>query len=361
MAEILNKSRGCDFLLRLPESRRATPIRVLQLTDMQVIDAAQRRTPDRLRADEIAAWQTDLMDAQFGDHARSLIAHCAPDMIFMTGDLVYGSFDDSGRTFEWFCRTMDSFGIPWAPVFGNHDNESARGVLWQCECLEKSKHCLFRRGSVTGNGNYSVGIAVGDELLRVIYMLDSNGCRAATDPLVKKERGIYADQFDFVLQSAKTIGEAEGKAIPSFLCFHIPTKEFEEAERAKGYRSDERTRFTIGVDVPSQDGDFGCNYNDYHDFAKTEGDFLSLLRAVSADGVFVGHCHTNNSVILHEGVRFVYGMKTGQYDYHTPGQLGGTLVRIENGGFEVSHLHALVPFSPFPGGAKFFSDFFTTI
>lgn len=358
MTRIEKNSCGCDFVLRLDDARRGTPIRLLQVTDMQVIDAEQRRTPDRLRPDEIAAWQPDLMQAQFGDHMRSLIAQTTPDVIFLTGDLVYGSFDDRGSTFEWFCNTMDSFKIPWAPVFGNHDNESERGVLWQCARLSASEYCLFRRGEVTGNGNYSVGIAVGDTLLRVLYMLDSNGCRASVDPLVQKESGIYADQFAFVLQTAEKIRASQGRDVPAFLAFHIPTKEFDAAERAKGYRKDESSCFTIGVDVPARDGDFGCNYDRYTRFAKTEGDFLALLRAISADGVFVGHCHTNNSVISYEGVRYVYGMKTGQYDYHIPGQLGGTLVRLENGGFEVSHVHALVPFAPFPGGANFFGDFF---
>lgn len=358
MTQIVKDFCGCDFVVRLDEARRGTPIRLLQVTDMQIIDAEQRRTPDRLRPDEIAAWKPDLMDAQFGDHMKSLIAQTSPDLIFMTGDLVYGSFDDSGSTFEWFCKTMDSFKIPWAPVFGNHDNESAKGVLWQCAQLENSAYCTFRRGCVTGNGNYSVGIAVGDTLVRVLYMLDSNGCRAASDPLVTKERGIFADQFSFVSESAEKIRASQGKTVPSFLAFHIPTKEFDDAEREKGYRTDENSCFTIGVDVPAKDGDFGCNYNRYQHFAKTEGDFLALLQKCSADGVFVGHCHTNNSVISHRGVRYVYGLKTGQYDYHIPGQMGGTLVRLEGERFEVSHVHALVPFSPFPGRANFFSDFF---
>ena len=359
MTQIVKDFCGCDFVVCLNESRRGTPIRLLQVTDMQIIDATQRRSPDRLRPDEIAAWQPDLADAQFGDHMRSLIAQTSPDLIFLTGDLVYGSFDDSGRMFEWFCKTMDSFAIPWAPVFGNHDNESARGVLWQCARLEASEYCLFRRGSVTGNGNYSVGIAVGNELVRVLYMLDSNGCSAATDPLVKKESGLFADQFAFVESSAERICALQGKSVPSFLAFHIPTKEFDDAERAKGYRKDENSRFTIGVDVEARDGDFGCNYNCYRGFAATDGDFTALLQKCSADGVFVGHCHTNNSVISYRGVRYVYGLKTGQYDYHIPGQLGGTLVRLENERFEVSHVHALVPFSPFPGKANFFTGFFT--
>ena len=111
--KILKDTLGCDFILDLPIERKGTPIRLLQLTDMQIIDAEQRRTPDRLRIDEIIAWSPDRFDENFGDHVRSLVATTCPDMIFLTGDMVYGSFDDAGTTFEWFCSFMSSLGIPW--------------------------------------------------------------------------------------------------------------------------------------------------------------------------------------------------------------------------------------------------------
>lgn len=46
---------SCDFVLELDVKRKNDDIRFLQLTDMQIIDASQRRTPDRLRQDEINA------------------------------------------------------------------------------------------------------------------------------------------------------------------------------------------------------------------------------------------------------------------------------------------------------------------
>ena len=131
-----NAFAGCDFVVSLSEDRINTKIKILQLTDMQVIDSSQRRTPDRIRADEIAAWDPKNFDAQCGNHIRSLIAQTKPDLIIMTGDIVYGSFDDNGTTLDWFCNLMDSFKIPWAPTFGNHDNESRKGVDWQCARLK---------------------------------------------------------------------------------------------------------------------------------------------------------------------------------------------------------------------------------
>jgi len=354
--QVLNNYLGCDFVLKFPEEYKNTGIKLLQLTDIQVINAEQRRTPDRLRIDEINAWSPERFDENCGNHIRSLVATASPDLIFITGDIVYGSFDDAGTTFEWFCDFMDSFKIPWAPVFGNHDNESARGVAWQCERFEKSRYCIFKRGNVSGNSNYTVGIAIGNELIRVIYMIDTNGCKTASDPSVIRERGIYPDQIAWISSTSVQIRSIACKSVPAFMAFHIPTAEFVEAEVAKGYRNDNRAQYAIGVDVPQCDKDFGCCYENYQPIV-AEG-FRDALKRTSTDAVFVGHCHSINTVITYDGVTYVFGLKTGQYDYHNPYQLGGTLITLKNGTFDVKHIPALVKCIGFAGGSEIYNGFF---
>ena len=355
--EAVKAFAGCDFVVRLTSDRRNTKIRILQLTDMQVIDASQRRTPDRLRKDEIAAWSPDNFDAQCGNHIRSLIAQAHPDLIILTGDIVYGSFDDSGRTLRWFCELMDSFKIPWAPVFGNHDNESKMGVAWQCACFEKSEYCLFKRGTVSGNSNYSVGIATEESLIRVIHMLDSNGCRNTEDSSVIKDKGIYADQLKLVEANTALIESAQKKAVPAFMAFHIPVSCFISAEKAKNYKTDDRDFYSIGADVPSVDGDFGFKLEKYQPIEVGDG-FISFIKDNHVEGVFAGHVHNNCTCIEYQGVKWVFGLKTGQYDYHVAGQIGGTLITVEGTDFSVSHLPALVHMAPMPSKAPMFKSFF---
>ncbi|MBQ4353798.1 MAG: metallophosphoesterase [Clostridia bacterium] len=350
-----NGFEGCDFVVRLPADRKNTKIRVLQLTDMQIIDASQRRTPDRLRPDEIAAWDPGNFDAQCGNHIRSLIAQSRPDLIILTGDIVYGSFDDSGSTLEWFCTLMDSLAVPWAPVYGNHDNESRMGVTWQCEQFEKSPYCLFRRGTVSGNSNYTVGIAAGNELIRVIHMLDSNGCGGSADPSVIKTKGICKDQLEMIGEKTVLITRAQKRRIPAFMAFHIPIDCFEEAERK--YRTGGAEYYTIGVDVPAYDGDFGFKLEKYRGTPTEEG-IYDFLHEQGIDGVFAGHVHNDCTSITYENIRWVFGLKTGQYDYHIPGQVGGTLITLENEDFSVTHLPSLVHYAPMPGGAGMFEHFF---
>ena len=66
------------------------------------------------------------------------------------------------------------------------------------------------------------------------------------------------------------------------------------------------------------------------------------------DAVFAGHCHANNTSVLWEGIRWTYGLKTGQYDYHTAGQLGGTLVTLWDGDFSVAHVPSLTAMTEAP-------------
>ena len=354
---ILRGGRGCDFVVALPEGRVGTDIKLLQLTDTQIIDSSQRRVPNRIPADKIAAWSPENFDAQCGNHIRALVNSTRPDMIFITGDVVYGEFDDDGSALRWFIGLMDSFEIPWAPVFGNHDNESKIGVRAQCEMLESSKYCLFRRGDVSGNGNYTVGVSVGGELVRVLYMLDSNGCTNTADPEVIRKKVICPNQLDFVEESSKEIASEAGRVVPGFMAFHIPPSIFVEAEREKGYVTDDRRYYTIGVDVEARDDDFGFMQENAQ-LIECEADMLDFTARVGVDAIFVGHHHSMSSVIRYHHLRLVYGLKTGQYDTYIPGSVGGTLVTLRGEKFDVAHVPSLCPYGPVPESAERYVGFF---
>ena len=351
--------KGCDFIVSLPKERKNTEIKLLQITDMQFIDATQARTADRLRQDEHDAWTKESYLAQCGDHISSLIAQTKPDIIIITGDLVYGQFDDTGEVFEWFCKFMDSFKIPWAPVYGNHDNESKKGVKWQNQMLENSSYCLFKEGEVTGNGNYVVGIAIGEELVRTMYMVDSNGCYNTDDVNVMRDVGIFPDQLEFFKSRTTEIKKATGKDVPTFMAFHIPTSDFVHVAVKKGYAICNGDLFNIGVTVPQVDDDFGFNYEKISCFELVG--FVDFLKENGIDGVFVGHDHSNCTCISYDGIKWVFGLKTGQYDYHIAGSLGGTLITLTGDKFDVHHVPALVKLGRYPTGGAMFNDFFVDV
>ncbi len=339
-----------DFIVEVPSGR---DIVILQLTDTQIIDPGQSRYADRIGS-TTKLTDADLENKLFGT-IRRLVQETNPDLIIITGDIVYGEFDDSGEILQKFVAFMDSFDIPWAPIFGNHDNESTRGVTWQCQQFSNAKNGLFRRGNVTGNGNYTVGIKQDGKLVRVIYMMDSNGCKNAYSysynaafpsynqgENVRTTAGFAPDQIHWLVESAEMIDEAVGYSVPKLLACHIPMKEFAMAAYYAGYQSSSVSSNTdtyiIGETVPAQNGDFGEKQETISGCYHAEG-LWEALQTYSFDGVFVGHDHKNNMSILYEGVRFTYGLKTGKFDYHD--DIGGTKITISAGGksLTVEHIY----------------------
>ena len=51
----------------------------------------------------------------------ALVEKVRPDLITVTGDLTYGG---SVPVYEFYADFMDTFGIKWTFVWGNHDNQA---------------------------------------------------------------------------------------------------------------------------------------------------------------------------------------------------------------------------------------------
>lgn len=313
-----------DFTLQFPDR----DIKILQITDMQVIDSSQQRYPDRLRQDEYEKWLPETKEKNLYCYIRELVARTTPDLIIITGDITYGEFDDSGKSLEEFIDFMDSLGIPWAPVYGNHDNETYIGIEKQNAVYENSKHGIFKKGNVFGNGNYSIAIKQGEKVIRTICMMDSNGCGK-----LGIAQGFREDQLEWLKE---TSNECD---VPLFCCFHIPTMDFSDAYIAAGYqeKSDERDTcayYELGVDMAAKAGDFGKKHEDFYSYSAP---VLPVLKASRVDGVFAGHYHKINLSVVHEGIRFTMGLKTGLYDYHDKDAMGGTLITLCGKDFSVRH------------------------
>lgn len=317
-----------DFSINI---ERDGEIRILQLTDMQVIDATQLRYPERLSDREKEIWDPSKKEQVLYRFIRSLIARTKPDFIFITGDVTYGEFDDTGRSQTEFIAFMDSFGIPWSPAYGNHDNETYMGVDWQNAQYEASPHCLFKKGSVFGNGNYSVGIHQNGRLIRTVCMMDSNGCGKR-----RIAPGFRPDQLAWLEAAA---GEHDA---PAFVCFHIPNVDFSDALVRCGYQeaadSGEKTfTYNLGEDIPAHPGDFGRK----QERVPPQGaSILDICKKCRIDGVFCGHQHKNDISYVSEGIRYTFGTKTGLYDYHFENGGGGTLITLNGEDFRVEHISA---------------------
>ena len=302
-----------DFTVNVPTNR--APV-ILQLTDTQIIDASRARHEKRLRPEEKVHWHESKKDACCYGFLREIIAAVQPDLILLTGDLVYGEFDDDGENFVAFVDFMESQARPWAPVFGNHDNESFMGADWQCRLLESAEHCLFRQRTLTGNGNYTVGIVQGGKLLRVFFQLDSNGCGCAS-PLTlanghtKTTVGFGEDQIAWYTAVARQIIACSPETKLTF-SFHAQLSVFGDA-MAK-YTSDGQEQIFIEQHPKRGREDFGFIGAPLKSPWDEDRAVFDGLKALGVDSILVGHEHANSASIVYDGVRLQYGMKSSEYD-----------------------------------------------
>ena len=313
-----------DFTVNVESGRE--PV-ILQLTDTQIVDSTQIREGVKVNPAMPKYWMPQLMNQRLFNDLRKIIGEVKPDLILLTGDLVYGGYDDKGTSFIKLADFLDRFGIPWAPVFGNHENESQMGVDWQCRYLESRKNCLFRQRTLTGNGNYSIGIVQDNELKRVIFMLDSNGCAVMSDESFsnghsQKSAGFGEDQIEWYTSSAEKINRDFSDMKYTF-AFHIQLAAFEEAfNKTYGFvnGSDRKENgdlvSPINIDEredkqPTDFGYIGRNLKGQWDKDKT---VYNGIKALGADSILVGHEHCNSASVVYDGIRFQYGQKIGEYD-----------------------------------------------
>ena len=136
--------RGEEYTtIRMAEGR---PFRILQLTDIHLGGGWLSCKKDRLALDAV----------------EKVVRAANADFIVVTGDMVYPMFMFSGtsnnlKATRMFADKMESLGVPWTCVFGNHDEEPI--AFYKKERLadyyESLKCCFFRKGEkdITGVGN----------------------------------------------------------------------------------------------------------------------------------------------------------------------------------------------------------------
>ena len=320
-----------DFVVDVESGR---DIRVLQLTDVQTISSDQKRYEGRVGGSGVA----DTFNG-YEKYIGQVIDRYDPDFIIMTGDNTYGEFDDGGKQLTYLINFMDSFEIPWAPVFGNHDNESYMGVDWQCDQFENSTYCLFKQRELTGNGNYSVGLTQEGELKRVFYMLDSNGCGAASKASManghtKTSAGFGDDQIQWYTQSMQEVKKSYSDVKLS-MAFHIQISAFGNAMAQYGYNSSTIRENPINLDTNDEakaNGDFGFIGREPKGAWDTNNVVWNSIKQNGVDSVFVGHEHCNSVSIKYQGVRLTYGQKSSTFDRYNCLQANGSIKDSSSGG-----------------------------
>lgn len=291
---------------------------ILNLTDIQLGTSAFQISFPRIRT-----------------MINALVEKVQPDLITVTGDISYGC----GPAIYGICSFIDSFGIPWAPVYGNHDFEnSGMSPETLAKVLANYKHCLFKVGprslaydslyGIEAFGNYVVNIVEKDgdgfEVVKSLVFLNSG-----TDGITELQMQWYADCMD----SVKPYGEGGDVSCAAFM--HIPINDYRNAANAaiKGswYAVDLQDSYTSGPWKSGYENSFGVNHGGIANRARTNG-FGALFRDKGCDLLVCGHKHENCSCIEYEGITYLFALKTGPGCYYEEGMEGGTEISIDGSG-----------------------------
>lgn len=236
-----------------------------------------------------------------------------PDLVVITGDLIDGkqSQDPAASVRRALAPVMDR-GLPWAAVFGNHDDEGALDRAALLAVQQTLPNCLSESGpaDVSGVGNYVLPVLQGDRPAALLYFLDSN---SYSETWLKGYGWIRRDQIAWYLATAQAWRDRNGgDPLPALAFFHIPLPEYNEVwdlYECVGEKYE-------GVCSPRINSGF---YAALHEM----GDVM---------GTFVGHDHVNDFVGDLHGIRLCYGRGSGYNTYGREGFARGTrVIRLQAG------------------------------
>ena len=290
-------------------------------------------------------WQAGRKEGRLlKDTLAYLIDLCKPDLITVSGDIAWaGALESYGN----FADLLDSYGIPWAPVFGNHDNQGGPELVCkQAEIMQARHTCLLEQGDpALGCGNYVLGIEEEGRLIHGLLMMDSHDCKRWVDEN-GHERNDWAElepeQFAWYREQ---IAELREKGVSeTSIIMHIPLYTYRDAIKAalkpevnpsavSPYNGEQAGCWNEGYE-----DSFGVMYEGISSFPRDNGFFDEILAEDSTKTVLVGHDHVNNFAIRYKGVLLAFSMKLGAGCYWDPRLNGGTVMTIDSDGhLELEH------------------------
>lgn len=237
-----------------------------------------------------------------------------PDLVVLTGDNISGkglSAEEAYRNaYVNLSGPMVERKIPWAAVFGNHDDEGTMKRPEQMKLMQKLPYCLATAGpkDVDGVSNYTLCVydAKGKEARNTLYFIDS---LAYAPKAIEGYAWITRKQINWYLQTSEKIEKQNGKKLPALAFFHIPIPEYNQVfgENSLGVKQE----------------DVCCS-------KINSGFFAAMLEGGDIMGTFAGHDHINDYEGTLYGIRLCYGRGTGFNTYGKEGFPRGARVIVLN-------------------------------
>ncbi len=242
---------------------------------------------------------------------KKTIPALSPDLIILTGDNVWSDDDYESipryKSNEDILKLFDSFGVPVAVTYGNHDTEVVDFNRSDLRAMIKThlKNAVPAKNSMIVNDlesyTFEIYDSKGEEIKNVIYVIDSGDY---PNPKIGEYDWVKPQQVEWFRKTAKMYHKGDG--VKRNIVFqHMPLPEYWKSVR------------TI------VSGDFAEYYADIDTYmisspVLNSGLFLSMLLDGETWGISVGHDHENNFDSLLHGLHLMYGRSSG---YNTYGEI----------------------------------------
>ena len=222
-----------------------------------------------------------------------LVSKTKPSLITLTGDQTWSN--ENLICLKSLIRWLDSYKIPYAPVFGNHDHgnsydSAVAGINYCSDLYEKGKYSLFSRGpsNLDSLGNYVVNIMEDDKIYSTLYFLDAGYNDIITDK-----------QLEWVKWNAEGIKNNNDGVYTNGMCFmHKPIPEFETA----------LIDYYNGEPIEKK-GDVEVYYSTY---GTIQNGFFALAKEINIKNIICGHQHGNICSLKYDSIWLTFALKTGE-------------------------------------------------
>jgi len=308
------KDKDNHFALKIGDE----PYKILQLTDLHFGFGILSKKQDELGINAVT----------------KLVKETNPNLIVLTGDSIFPFILKAGtrnniKQAKKLVDFMDSFKVPYAFTFGNHDIEmgSKGDKNAISDVILNGEYSVFAKGdeNITGVGNYIIKLVDSKEqLLMALVLLDSNMYRDGW--FYSGFDCIHQDQTTWCMEELSKLKE-QNLDLKALAFFHMPLPQFKQAyEKMK--LGDKSVRYNFGSIGES---------NDYFGITKYESDFFeNAVENGIIKGMFCGHDHLNTLSLTYKDIMMTYGMSIDYLGYSGIGkkytQRGGTLITINNDG-----------------------------
>lgn len=310
--------------------KKSKEFTVLNLTDIQLVN------------DD---WEDGTTNLKIFEYTvRELIKQTRPDLITVTGDLSLAGRD---YAYNMLADFLDSFQIPWAPIWGNHDNQiSEEYIKGVAERYKLHPFCIYKDGpSEFGNGNYTIKVKLNHNIACTLIMVDTHNKEKFTNEdgetvdVWGKLRPCQIQWIEALCEELKKDGCSN-----AVLFEHIPIYGYKLASKA-AYKAELDLKGISAKDLlgnecwnEGYEDSIGVQHESVSSYPADEGALDMLKRVGIVSHVISGHDHINNFIIKYEGITMVYALKTGAGCYWEPTLSGGTVIKISpNGVTEVYH------------------------